>query len=940
MAVVGLLAPRQSSADVILIDDGKVPGGTRIPFTCSKQIDNPVWLPFMGFVYRNVERFELHPGDTIAFDIEMRATDPATLGFTPQLDIALAHSSDATNPFKPDDLPGSDFTVVANAALAASQGNKTPKDYDLVFTVDRPFSFPGGILLIRVGNPRGELANRDELQCLPVITADTQPDGTNRLVGTFKLDPEGEYPWLSQNSAMGADVPYVRIEWNRCGDSVTRSGEECDDGNLDDTDDCTNSCTTSRCGDGIVSQVEACDNSANPAEPDPFCSDSCEMTVFAKGSGCSTGGGAGIAGVLGALGLLWFGLRRRRGGAAAAAVLLAMSWAAPATAHAQVPMKTDGFRVDRFELAPSVEDGIVVQDPAVLRNMLWSVNATLGFTNTILRVTPSASSDTGIDVVGPRLSAYLDFAMGFAGRFEVNASLPFALTQSTEPGLAAGIMVNEASRTAVGDGRIGGSVLIYGKQTGPQAGLAGSLIVPVGSEDAFTGDGGVGAEVVATGGYARPEYRLIANAGVRIRPEADYITSNQGTEFIGRAGVIVPLLDKRLATSLEFDVLARSTKYDGVNAEYGAPILALLGARYHFASGIRAGAGIGMGLTEAPGSPAVRALLTIGYSPEPRIKPRRTMPPEPTGPDADKDHITDSLDRCPQIPEDYDGVEDTDGCPDPDFDTDKVVDTAHDPTKPLTLEMVITLPAPIEFYFDTAIMRPGAEVYLQQVYDVMKNHPEVLKMEVQGHTSNEGGPEYNQRLSNDRAKAVVKWLVDRGIDAKRLVPMGYGLQQPLAPNDAEGNRQRNRRVQFRLVDQEKGSAPVPGAPPSTLPQSPAAQPGTPAAKPGTPAAPATPAVKPATTTAPAAPATAPAAKPATTTAPAAPTTAPTAKPAAPTTPATAPAKPATPAPTAPAKPATPAPVAPATAPAKPATPAPTAPAKPAPPAPVAPATKP
>src|SRR5690349_17537895 len=114
MAMVGFLAPRQSSADVILINDGKVPGGTRIPFTCSKQVDNPVWLPFMGFVYRNVEPFQLHAGDTIAFDIEMRATDPATLGFTPQLDIALAHGSDATNPFKPDDLPGSDFTVVAN----------------------------------------------------------------------------------------------------------------------------------------------------------------------------------------------------------------------------------------------------------------------------------------------------------------------------------------------------------------------------------------------------------------------------------------------------------------------------------------------------------------------------------------------------------------------------------------------------------------------------------------------------------------------------------------------------------------------------------------------------------------------------------------------------------------------------------------------------------
>src|SRR5262249_43694822 len=150
---------------------------------------------------------------------------------------------------------------------------------------------------------------------------------------------------------------------------------------------------------------------------------------------------------------------------------------------------------------------------------------------------------------------------------------------------------------------------------------------------------------------------------------------------------------------------------------------------------------------------------------------------------------------------DFDGNEDQDGCPDLDDDKDKIDD--H-PSEPLTLEQVITLPAPIEFYFDTAIMLPGAEVYLRQVLDVLQKHPEVLKMEVQGHTSSEGGPEYNMRLSNDRAKAVVTWLVEHGIDAKRLVPQGYGLTQPLVPNTSEPNRQRNRRVQFRLVEQAPG----------------------------------------------------------------------------------------------------------------------------------------
>ena len=201
-------------------------------------------------------------------------------------------------------------------------------------------------------------------------------------------------------------------------------------------------------------------------------------------------------------------------------------------------------------------------------------------------------------------------------------------------------------------------------------------------------------ELLATAGFVRPDFRVIANGGVRFRPEADYVTSDQGTELIGRAGIVVPFANQRLNTSLELDLLARTSGGDAYK-ELGSPILALLGARYHFASGLRAGAGIGMGLTEAPGSPAVRTLVTVGYSPEPKPKKKKGPPPQLA--DADGDGILDSLDKCPKLPEDLDGFADGDGCPDLDSDKDNIVDSAPDPAKPLTLEQVITLPAPIEF---------------------------------------------------------------------------------------------------------------------------------------------------------------------------------------------------------------------------------------------------
>jgi OmpA-OmpF porin, OOP family len=787
---LGLAAERTASADVITVDDGALPQPIDIPFTCALGADNELWLPSMGFVYRNIEPFELSPGDTIAFDIQMRAGDAPDLGFLPQLDIALAHASNPLQPFKPDDLPGSDFTVVANDAVAASAGNRTVQDYELAFTVDKPFSFPGGGLIIRVSEPKGVLATRNFMSCLRVITADRQPSGTNRLVGTF-VNEAGEYPWVVENTSASPFVPYVRISWTRCGDGRVSGAETCDDANTDNLDECTNRCVVAACGDGLLQRAEQCDNSANPDKADPYCNDKCVLGAVAKGSGCDAGQGAGGAAAMLLLALL---MRRRRSVAAAGAALGLLCW----TASAQAQMKTDGFRVDRFEMAPSVDDGLVLQDPSVLANMVWSASATMGLTNTVLRVVPEVSSDTGVDVVGPRLSAYLDFALGLRDRFEVNVSLPFAVAQSTESGMAAGYTLRDAGSSAVGDARVGGSVLLYGHRTGPQLGLATTLTVPIGSERSFTGDGGLGGELQVMAAMAAPRYRIVINGGVRLRPEADYVTSDQGTEFIGRAGVIVPFAKKRLNTSLELDVIGRAKGGDAYR-ELGTPVLALLGARYHFANGVRAGAGIGAGLTEAPGSPAVRTLITVGYSPE----PKKPGPPRPR--DTDRDTIDDPHDRCPTVPENFNGIEDTDGCPEPDHDV--IVD--HQPD-PLTLEQVITLPAPIEFEFDTAIMLPGAETYLLQVLQVLKQHPEVRKLEIQGHTSSEGGPEYNLRLSNDRATAVYNWLVQRGIEPTRLVPHGYGLTQPLAPNDSEPNRQRNRRVQFRLLEKDPDPAPSPG----------------------------------------------------------------------------------------------------------------------------------
>jgi outer membrane protein OmpA-like peptidoglycan-associated protein len=81
--------------------------------------------------------------------------------------------------------------------------------------------------------------------------------------------------------------------------------------------------------------------------------------------------------------------------------------------------------------------------------------------------------------------------------------------------------------------------------------------------------------------------------------------------------------------------------------------------------------------------------------------------------------------------------------------------------------------------------------------------PDPEPKSVQGHTDATGTPEHNVRLSGERARAVMAWLVARGIDEGRLSAVGYGETVPLGDNATDEGRTRNRRVEFRILEQRK-----------------------------------------------------------------------------------------------------------------------------------------
>jgi len=186
--------------------------------------------------------------------------------------------------------------------------------------------------------------------------------------------------------------------------------------------------------------------------------------------------------------------------------------------------------------------------------------------------------------------------------------------------------------------------------------------------------------------------------------------------------------------------------------------------------------------------------------------------------DNDGDGVPDDRDACPNEPEDRDGADDADGCPDKDNDQDGIPDGADDcpgqpetfngfqdedgcpdeePPPPDTFDGVIK---GINFKSGRAEITVSSYAVLDDVVATLKKYP-TIRIEVQGHTDSDGSSRANLDLSARRARAVVEYLINRGIDPSRLEYVGYGESKPLVPNSTREQKAVNRRVEFRRLDQ-------------------------------------------------------------------------------------------------------------------------------------------
>jgi hypothetical protein len=179
------------------------PDSPLTPGNCFPFGNGDQWLPFLGYVYKDVPAFQLKTGDSLAFDLgAMNEVDI-------QVEIALAATT--TNG---SDAPSQPFTtVVTNTQTPANpRGDTTPGNFELTFTAQAPFNFPGGGLIIRFTNPSASYAA--DATCTPVLGGANVNDSSGYFAERYFSDPDGipPYDFPSDGAISGfrlrlADVP-------------------------------------------------------------------------------------------------------------------------------------------------------------------------------------------------------------------------------------------------------------------------------------------------------------------------------------------------------------------------------------------------------------------------------------------------------------------------------------------------------------------------------------------------------------------------------------------------------------------------------------------------------------------------------------------------------------------------------------------------------------
>jgi outer membrane protein OmpA-like peptidoglycan-associated protein len=437
---------------------------------------------------------------------------------------------------------------------------------------------------------------------------------------------------------------------------------------------------------------------------------------------------------------------------------------------------------------------------------------------------------------------------------QVGVELPISFART---GSVLGAQSFDPKSIALGDLMLQGKFVLLSEERAPLSiGAVLALTFPTGRNSKLYGTGQVEVDpslVLSRRHHLGKSGYLFwsGELGVRIRRDGEIIGLKTGHEFHFGAGLGYHFAKPRLEVLGEWVLRSQLAQFFKDRAS--TPSEVRLGLRWYPHRNVALHAALGTGVVEGYGATDRRILVGAAWSyhKDPEPEPVIVVPGDRDGdgilddvdrcpddpedkdgyedldgcPDVDNDGdgVLDVDDRCPMEPEDRDGYEDEDGCPDLDNDGDGVLDSDDRcPTEPETRNGYqdedgcpdeapakggdrYVIQADVLFDFDQDVVKAEGRHKLEELADTVKRHPEILKLSVEGHTDFIGSDGYNMGLSKRRAHAVVRYLVGLGLSEGMLVPRWFGKSRPVDPARSDDARARNRRVELEVLEVAPGA---------------------------------------------------------------------------------------------------------------------------------------
>src|SRR5665213_1015426 len=478
------------------------------------------------------------------------------------------------------------------------------------------------------------------------------------------------------------------------------------------------------------------------------------------------------------------------------------------------PSQDTSLDAQLFQPAIGPQNFLTVEGAQVPDHKRLSFGLMLNYQQRPYTAFVQGSTPGTIDIIDNQLTAELDAAIGLFGRYQFGVGLPFTPYLDGDEINAMGLPANLHLReSGIGDVRLEGKAHLTTRGDDDQydVAISAGLTLPTGHTGgrAYLGDKTVTGRIKAIATAEFGPVRAAANLGLLIRETSNSFATELGPQLLYGAAAAYGV-DKK--TDVILDLYGRSglnqfaSFYNDVN-----PFEVDLAGRRAVSGMWSVTAGLGRGLGNGVGAPDLRLFAGVAFNPDYRDRDHDGVydindkcPDQPEDrdgfedadgcpdPDNDGDGIPDSFDNCPNDPEDADGFQDEDGCPDPDNDKDGIPDaTDKCPNQPETLNGIkdddgCPDPGPewvrlgqgrIEVDERIGFVGHGGKLTLKadsakvvnDVALVMKGHPEITRLKIEVRT-----PGVPLIETQRRAEAVRDFLVSKGVDAGRLNPVGLG----------------------------------------------------------------------------------------------------------------------------------------------------------------------